>query len=562
MRPGDPSAGRRLIRVTRLSSFHLLISARSRPVVAAVSAVAAALAVLPAASPPSTPEGPLAAALRLAYGAAPGPRWRRASVRLPDGREVAREAAYREDPLFVPAAARLLASRVADDAPLGAWLLASAGPSHRAEARRALVGALAHPDPRAAFEAALALARDVPAQDAAERAALSELSRSSASEDVRTAAAWAAGRLAPRVPGLAPSFRRGVSWWMSEGRGDDGATSFRRLASLGVTWVSIHTWDPLQRGPHDPLLAASDRHFGRHDLRALVRSAHSAGLAVMVKPHLELRGYEPTEEERRILRGGDEAARRALFRRLEARFAGRQLDHGKIEMRSEQDWRRWFAGYESYLLPYVRQAQDAGADLFCVGRELDLTVRQREADWRRVIARVRAEFSGPLTYSANFDDWQTIGFWDALDFIGVSAYFPLLRPTRPAARRDRGGLGPCPASAAGGTQPLEAAGPVHRGGLPVGAHRRAGAVEGGAHGRRRLAPGPLLRGHAARAGTPAVDRGRLLLAVGAHLTAAVPGPLVRDRRQAGVVHDGPLVRALTEGERRGPWPTRPLRSSS
>jgi hypothetical protein len=39
--------------------------------------------------------------------------------------------------------------------------------------------------------------------------------------------------------------------------------------------------------------------------------------------------------------------------------------------------------------------------------------------------RIRAAFHGPLTYSANFDTWQGIGFWDALDFIGVSAYFPL-----------------------------------------------------------------------------------------------------------------------------------------
>jgi hypothetical protein len=220
---------------------------------------------------------------------------------------------------------------------------------------------------------------------------------------------------------------------MGEGRGDDGAASFRRLASLGVTWVSIHTWDPLQRDPHEPLLASPDPRFGPRDLRALVRAAHAAGLAVMLKPHLELRGYEPTAEERRILRGGDENARRSLFRRLEARFAGREPpDHGRIEMRSEQDWRLWFAGYEAYLLPYARQAQEAGADLFCVGRELDRTVRQREADWRRLIARVRTEFAGPLTYSANFDDWQAIGFWDALDFIGLSAYFPLCDRPEPS----------------------------------------------------------------------------------------------------------------------------------
>ena len=56
---------------------------------------------------------------------------------------------------------------------------------------------------------------------------------------------------------------------MSEGRRDSGEASFRRLASLGVTWVSIHTWDPLQRGLDDPVFAAADRHFGFRDLGAL-----------------------------------------------------------------------------------------------------------------------------------------------------------------------------------------------------------------------------------------------------------------------------------------------------
>ena len=94
-------------------------------------------------------------------------------------------------------------------------------------------------------------------------------------------------------------------------------------------------------------------------------------------------------------------------------------------MRSEADWRRWFESYAAYVLPYARDAQAAGADMFCVGREMDSTVVKREADWRALVSRIRAEFAGPLTYSANFDSWQGIGFWDALDFIGVSAYFPL-----------------------------------------------------------------------------------------------------------------------------------------
>lgn len=392
----------------------------------ALAAAAVVLAAIPAAAPVPRAADALASTLRGLYAepAGPGERWRRRNlVRLADGREVPREQAYRDDPRFVAAAARLLASRSGDDAPLGAWLLGSVPPARVAEAEPVLLRALRRRDPQAAFEAVLALARlDTPRG----RAALARLAGEAAPEDVRTAAAWASGGIPAHPRGLAPGFRRGVSWWMSETRADAGAASFRRLASLGVTWVSIHTWDPLQRGLSDPVLATGDRHFGFRDLGALVRSAHAAGIRVMVKPHLELRGYEPTEEERRILRGTDEAARRALFRRFEARFAGAvPADHNRIAMRSDADWRQWFAGYEAYILPYARQAREAGADVFCVGRELDTSVLQREADWRRVIARVREAYPGPLTYSANFDTWTGIRFWDALDFIGVSAYFPL-----------------------------------------------------------------------------------------------------------------------------------------
>jgi len=164
---------------------------------------------------------------------------------------------------------------------------------------------------------------------------------------------------------------------------------------MGVTWVSIHTWDPLQRGLGEPLLAAPRRRFRGPRLEALVRSAHEAGLHVLVKPHLEM-GW-----------GAD---------------AG---NHNRIEMHDEASWRLWFSQYEGYLLPYARTAAVSRADMFCVGRELDTTVIRREADWRRLIGRVRRVFPGPLVYSANFDTWEGVGFWDALDFIGVSAYFPL-----------------------------------------------------------------------------------------------------------------------------------------
>jgi hypothetical protein len=422
-------------------------------------ALAAFLVLLPGLRPEPGPGTSLAAGLRQLYGGSvqPWERWRRRSaVRLPDGREVPREAAYRDDPAFVPAARQLLASRAGDDAPFGAWLLGTLPEARWPEAEPALVEALAHPDERAAFEAAqaLALVGGPGSLDALQQAAVD-----ARSAEVRAAAGFALAETrrrtgAPDSPlprravpvstdtglSLAPGFRRGVSWWMSEGRSDAGLASFRLLASLGVTWVSIHTWDPLQRGLDDPVFANPDRHFGFRDLGSLVRSAHAAGLRAMVKPHLEMRGFEATEEERRILRGPDSPARRALFARFESRMqTGEHLQHNRISMRNEADWRRWFESYSAYVLPYARDAQAAGADMFCVGREMDSTVVRREADWRALIARIRAAFRGPLTYSANFDTWQGIGFWDALDFIGVSAYFPLSdRPSPSLAELEAG----------------------------------------------------------------------------------------------------------------------------
>lgn len=51
--------------------------------------------------------------------------------------------------------------------------------------------------------------------------------------------------------------------------------------------------------------------------------------------------------------------------------------------------------------------------------------QQYEDRWRSLIRRVRDVYPGPLTYAANFDQVEEVGFWDALDAIGVNAYYRL-----------------------------------------------------------------------------------------------------------------------------------------
>jgi len=45
--------------------------------------------------------------------------------------------------------------------------------------------------------------------------------------------------------------------------------------------------------------------------------------------------------------------------------------------------------------------------------------------WLGLIDEVRAIYGGRLTYAANFDNYRNVGFWHALDLIGINAYFPL-----------------------------------------------------------------------------------------------------------------------------------------
>lgn len=412
----------------------------------ALLAALAATGGAPRAKAPAREVSDLASTLRRLYATPGGPeeRWRHRprEVVQDDGTSVPRDVAYRDRPAFV-AAARELLRGTGDDPLLGAWLLATVPPAGRAEAALVLSSALGHSDPRVRFAAAQALgtlgkASAIPAL----------LALAPGDEPESAAALWAARRIAGReglaappppggsAAGLAPAFCRGVNWWLEEDDGDAGAASFRALRELGVDWVSIHTWDPLQRKAHSPEWAKPRRPLAIPQLSRIVASAHANGLKVMVKPHLEMRGYEPTAEEMGIFRGTDEAARQELLARVRRETEARpRVWHNDIEMTTEADWRAWFARYESYILGYARPASAAGVDAFCVGRETDKAAIAREADWRRLIARVREVFKGPLTYSANFDGYARVGFWDALDVIGISAYFPLTEGREPSPER-------------------------------------------------------------------------------------------------------------------------------
>jgi hypothetical protein len=115
------------------------------------------------------------------------------------------------------------------------------------------------------------------------------------------------------------------------------------------------------------------------------------------------------EQRRRILGHGEELARQEVWDRasqpdepLEAFLDARRQKYA--------DWAR-----------AVTFATATGPSL----ARMNERRRLLEAQWEELIGRVRTAFHGPLTYAANFDQYQEVGFWKHLDLIGINAYFAL-----------------------------------------------------------------------------------------------------------------------------------------
>lgn len=84
----------------------------------------------------------------------------------------------------------------------------------------------------------------------------------------------------------------------------------------------------------------------------------------------------------------------------------------------------WWAAYRRFVLHYAALADDVGAELFSVGSELG-SMERDEAEWRALVAAVRGRFRGALVYSANWDHFPHVRFWDALDYVGLNGYHPI-----------------------------------------------------------------------------------------------------------------------------------------
>jgi len=176
--------------------------------------------------------------------------------------------------------------------------------------------------------------------------------------------------------------------------------SLAKIASLGTEFISICV--TLYQEKYNSVdIKTTDRTSSDKSLRHVIKTAHKLGLKIMLKPHIDLMD----------------------------KFDGTYW-RADIGFHSEEDWEKWFKGYQKLITHYARMAEKYNVEIFCVGTELSFT-SQREDNWREVISKVRKVYKGKLVYAANWDNFKNIKFWDELDFIGIDAYFPLCYLEKP-----------------------------------------------------------------------------------------------------------------------------------
>ncbi len=105
---------------------------------------------------------------------------------------------------------------------------------------------------------------------------------------------------------------------------------------------------------------------------------------------------------------------------------------GDLDFKTDREWEQWEKDYEHYIMTFIEMADSMEVAAFCVGTEFKIAARKRESFWRGLIKRIRAKYKGKLIYAANWDEYEDMPFWDALDMVGINAYFPLSQTSTPS----------------------------------------------------------------------------------------------------------------------------------
>ncbi|MER6978228.1 glycoside hydrolase family 113 [Streptomyces carpinensis] len=96
---------------------------------------------------------------------------------------------------------------------------------------------------------------------------------------------------------------------------------------------------------------------------------------------------------------------------------------GNIEPASRS---AWFASYKQFITPYLEAAEDTKANTFVIGTELNSL--EGDPGWDSLVTYAEKNFSGEVSYNANWDNYVSGRINMPVNHLGVDAYFPIKVP--------------------------------------------------------------------------------------------------------------------------------------
>ena len=187
--------------------------------------------------------------------------------------------------------------------------------------------------------------------------------------------------------------------------------ALRNLAATGANWIALVVGCGQENAASTSVVCSAPRTATDAELRHVIDLAHALGIRVLLKPQLDFSAESDP-----------------------SRFRG----HIGSAFTTAPQWEAWFASYRQFMTRYAALAEAADVDMLSIGVELGGTTH-REEEWRTTIREVRRVFSGPITYSSlsstgappPHGEEKRIVWWDAVDYIGVDAYYPLTNKNDP-----------------------------------------------------------------------------------------------------------------------------------
>lgn len=90
----------------------------------------------------------------------------------------------------------------------------------------------------------------------------------------------------------------------------------------------------------------------------------------------------------------------------------------------EPKWHNWFDSYAAFQRHYAAIAQEMGCVMHIAGCEMVMSERRAD-EWRQLISDIRLDFKGPVSYNTDKYQEHNVSWWDCVDIISASGYYPI-----------------------------------------------------------------------------------------------------------------------------------------